>query len=90
MHVILVCLSVYFSDNCVLLIKASVGYILLYRITISLNKRLMSSYNLSRSMELLGALHMKISFVCLGVFVPLENILTHLETSPLPAKGYKF
>ena len=30
-------------------------------------------------------------FVCfLGIFVPLKNFFTHLETSPLPVKGCKF
>ena len=29
-------------------------------------------------------------FVCLGFFVLLENFFTHMETSPLLVKGYKF
>ena len=29
-------------------------------------------------------------FVCTGVFNPLGNFFTHLETLPLPVKGYKF
>ena len=29
-------------------------------------------------------------FVCLWFFVPLENFVTHIETSPLPVKVFKF
>ena len=29
-------------------------------------------------------------FICLGVFVPLDFFFNHMETSPLPVKGWKF